>query len=284
MSHRKWQIGDVTVTCIEELEVTGLSKFLLPQATEEEALKIDWLQPHFANEKGELVMAIQALVVKTPDLTIVVDTCIGNDKPRAVPPWNKMQTAFLDDFKAAGFDPDGVDIVLCTHLHVDHVGWNTMLVDGKWVPTFPNARYLFARTEYDHAMSDEDAENQQVMSDSVTPVFEAGLVELVETTHRVSDHVSLVPTHGHTPGHVSILIESKEDSALITGDFVHHPCQMAHPDWCSTFDTGPDEAVKTRERIFGIYEGTQTLIIGTHFAKPTAGHVVRDGPVWKLKV
>lgn len=284
MTPLSWHVGAVKITAIQELEVTGASKFLLPDATPEAISRIDWLRPHFANDEGELTITVQAFVVETPTKRIVVDTCIGNDKPRGIPGWNMMQTAFLRDLEAAGYPPSSIDVVLCTHLHVDHVGWNTMLVDGEWVPTFPNARYLVARTEFEHAMADEDATNQQVMADSLTPVVDAGLVDLVDTTHQVSPEVCLEPTHGHTPGHVSIAITSEGARAFISGDLAHHPCQMHHPEWCSTFDVSPSDAVATRARVFEACASDEILYIGTHFAAPTAGQVVRDGAVYRFKV
>jgi hypothetical protein len=197
----KWRIGRVSVTKIVELEVTGGSRFLLPQATRESILPIDWLRPDFADAAGRLKMSVHALVVETPRRRIVVDTCLGNDKEgRRVPGWNRLQTRFLADLAAAGCARETIDTVVCTHLHVDHVGWNTMLVDGPgaaktWVPTFPRARYLFGRVEYEHWTQHREHNDMiAVFADSVAPVFDAGLVDLVETRHRVCDEVSLVPT------------------------------------------------------------------------------------------
>jgi glyoxylase-like metal-dependent hydrolase (beta-lactamase superfamily II) len=283
---QKWRIGQVTVTKIVELEVTGGSRFILPQATYEEILPIGWLQPHFADERGRLKMSIHALVVETPDRRIVVDTCLGNDKAgRRIPTWNNLQGTFLADLAAAGYPREAIDTVLCTHLHVDHVGWNTMLVDGKWVPTFPRARYLMGRVEFDHWRSQHERDDMAaIFADSVKPVHDAGLVDLVETDHRVSDEISLVPTIGHTPGHVSVLIRSQGEQALITGDFMHHPCQIARPHWSSAADSDPDEARETRERMLGELAGRPVLVIGTHFAGATAGHIVRDGDFYRLAV
>ena len=237
----KWRIGRVTVTKIVELEVTGGSRFLLPQATYEAVLPIGWLRPHFADERGRLRMSIHALVIETPDRRIVVDTCLGNDKQnRRIPAWNNLQGPFLADLAAARYPRESIDTVLCTHLHVDHVGWNTMLVDGKWVPTFPNARYLMGRVEFEHWRQEQERDDMRaVFADSVAPIREAGLADLVETDHRLSDDISLVPTAGHTPGHVSVRIHSDGEEALITGDFMHHPCQIARPDWSSTADSDP---------------------------------------------
>jgi glyoxylase-like metal-dependent hydrolase (beta-lactamase superfamily II) len=282
----KWRIGEVWVTKIVELEVTGGSRFILPQATYEAVLPIDWLRPDFADERGRLKMSIHALVVETPSRRIVVDTCLGNDKEnRRIPTWNRLQTSFLADLAAAGYSRETIDTVICTHLHVDHVGWNTMLVDGRWVPTFPNARYLMGRVEHAHwTQQDEREDMTAVLTDSVTPVWNAGLVDLVETDHRICEEISLVPTPGHTPGHVSVRIASGDEESLITGDFMHHPCQIARPEWSSTADSDPALARQTREQTLTRLAGTSTLVIGTHFAGRTAGHVVRDGDAFRLAV
>jgi glyoxylase-like metal-dependent hydrolase (beta-lactamase superfamily II) len=284
MNQGQWRIGEVTVTRVVEIEATGGMTFILPQAKRDILKEIPWLYPHFADENGRMRGSIHALIIETPDRRIVVDTCIGNDKERGNPPWNQLQTTFLEDLTAAGYPRDSIDNVLCTHLHVDHVGWNTMLVDGKWQPTFPKARYLMGRAEFEHWRGFEEAATQQVMSDSVLPVFDAGLVDLVETDHKICDQVSLIPTVGHSPGHVSVLIQSQGEEALITGDFIHHPCQMAHPEWSASVDSDPEQARRTRNEVFARYADTPTLIIGTHFHTPTAGHLKRDGDVSRLDV
>ncbi len=282
----RWKIGDVTVTKVLELEATGGSRFLLPQATREAILPIAWLRPHFADDEGRLRMSIHAFLVETPTRRIVVDTCLGNDKEgRRIPGWNRLNTRFLADLAAAGAPRERIDTVLCTHLHVDHVGWNTMRQDGAWVPTFPNARYLMGRAEYAHWAGPHEREDMRaVFADSVAPVFDAGLVDLVETDHRICEELSLIPTLGHTPGHVSLRIESRGERGLITGDFLHHPCQIAHPEWSSTADWDPAEAQRTRERMFAELAGAPVLVLGTHFAGATAGRIVRDGAVWRLEV
>lgn len=279
-----WQIGEVTVTKIVELEATGGLGFVLPQATREAVLPMRWMQPHFMDEHGRLKVSIHALVVETPTRRIIVDTCLGNDKQgRSVPAWNNRQGSFLRDLAAAGFPRESVDTVMCTHLHVDHVGWNTMQVDGGWVPTFPNARYLMGRTEFAYWRDQRQmAEQVTVFADSVQPVFDAGLVDLVATDHHVCDAVSLVPTLGHTPGHVSIRISSHGAEGLITGDFLHHPCQMARPEWAAVVDSDKRQSTRTRQDVFSALAGTPTLLIGTHFAGPTAGRVVRDGDGYRL--
>jgi len=282
----KWRIGDVTVTKVVELEVTGGSRFLLPQATPDLIKPIAWLQPHFADENGRLRMSIHSFIVETPTRRIIVDTCLGNDKQnRRIPHWNDRQGPFLADLADAGFPPGSIDTVLCTHLHVDHVGWNTMKRDGKWVPTFPQARYLVGRAEYEHwSTNTARADMQPILADSVTPILEAGLAQLVETDHRICDELSLIPTVGHTPGHVSLRIVSRGEEALITGDFMHHPCQIAHPEWDTTADSDPAQGIRTREAMFERLAGTPVLVIGTHFAGATAGRIVRDGDSYRLAV
>ena len=279
-----WRIGDVKISRVVEIEATGGMTRIIPDATRERVMGIRWLIPHFADEEGRMRGAIHALLIETPDMSIVVDTCVGNDKERAMPAWNMLQTAFLDDLETAGCAREDVDRVLCTHLHIDHVGWNTMWVDGEWVPTFPNARYLMGRKEFDHWRAHDREGQAQVMADSVMPVYEAGLVDLVDQDARICPEVTLIPSPGHTPGHASVHIESQGETALITGDFLHHPVQFAHPEWSSNPDWDKPAAIDTRKRMYNRFADTPTLIIGTHFATPTAGYLKKDGDVWRLDV
>lgn len=279
----QWQIGDVKITRIIEMEVAGGSKFILPDATREACQPLTWMAPHFMDADGNLIMSIHALVVDTGDRRIVVDTCIGNDKQRSIPNWSNLQTSFLEDLAAAGYPRESIDTVLCTHLHVDHVGWNTMLVDGEWVPTFENARYLMAEKEFQYWDSvDEDALNEGVMGDSVRPVVAAGLVDFVDCEYQICPEIQLEPTPGHTPGHVSVHIASAGEEALITGDCIHHPCQMSRTHWCSSADFDAVQGQKTRESLLEKYVDQDVLIIGTHFATPSAGHVkpLAGGGFW----
>lgn len=282
-----WQIGDVKITRVVEVEVAlpgGGENSMVMQAYPDAVKEIGWLRPHFATDEGHMRVAIQALLIETPTKRIIVDTCIGNDKPRVSPVFNMLQTQFLKDFEKTGWTRDSVDTVLCTHLHVDHVGWNTMLVDGKWVPTFPKARYLVGKREYDFWKQEEDADAKAILGDSVQPVFDAGLADLVADDHVVCDEVRLRPTPGHTPGHVSIVISSKGENAVITGDLMHHPCQMARTGWRSGFDSDGDMAEKTRASFLAEMADADTLVIGTHFATPAAGHVKRDGDGYRLDI
>jgi glyoxylase-like metal-dependent hydrolase (beta-lactamase superfamily II) len=276
-----WTVGKVRITKIVELETTGSTRFILPLASNEEIRKLPWLIPHFATEEGRLKMSIHSLVVETPSRRIVVDTGLGNDKEgRTVPTWNNRKGAFLETMTAAGFAPDSIDTVLCTHLHVDHVGWNTKLVDGKWVPTFTNARYVFGRTEYEHWRDYSDEPDKvAVFNDSVKPIVDAGKADLVASDHRLCDEITLIPTPGHSPGHMSVLINSAGEQGLLTGDVAHHPCQMAHLDWSSTADSDSVQSAVTRRELFSRFADTPTLAIGGHF---NAGHIKRDGDAFKF--
>jgi glyoxylase-like metal-dependent hydrolase (beta-lactamase superfamily II) len=282
----KWRIGEVTVTKIVEMEVAGGTRFILPQATREAVLPFQWMRPHFMTDEGRLIMSIHALVIETPGRRIIVDTCLGNDKQgRDIPGWNGLQTDFLERLAAAGYPRESIDTVMCTHLHVDHVGWNTMLVDGRWLPTFPRARYLMGRAEFEYWTDQHrNVESSPLYEDSIAPVFEAGLVDLVDVDAQICDEVRLVPTIGHTPGHVSVRIDSQGEAALITGDFIHHPCQLARPDWAASVDYDPAQSTATRRRMFQELADSPVLVIGTHFAGATAGRIVRDGDAWRLQV
>jgi glyoxylase-like metal-dependent hydrolase (beta-lactamase superfamily II) len=268
----QWRIGNVTVTKIVEHEVTGGSRFLLPQATP------DWLEQYLTDGDGCLRLSIHSFVVETPFRRIIVDTCLGNDKQnRLVSYWNSRQGPFLADLTNAGFPRESMDAVVCTHLHADHVGWNTVLRDGAWVPTFPRARYLISRAEYEYWRdSGTHADTRHALADSVTPIVDAGLVDLVDTEYRLCDEVSLIPTIGHTPGHVSVRIVSQGEEALITGDFMHHPCQIAHPDFELTSDSDPRQGSRTRWEMFERIADRPVLVLISHFAGVTGGRIMRN--------
>lgn len=278
MTTHTWQVGEVKVTRLIETIDTFDPALMLPGVTRESVLALDWLAPHFIDARGRIHLAIQALVVETPERLIVIDTCVGNERSgRGLPQWNGLQTAFLEDFAAAGFDREAVDVVFCTHLHSDHVGWNTMRVGEAWVPTFPKARYLLNRAEYDHWSGQRpDPGLDAMFGDSIAPVLEAGLLDLIDLDHRLCEEITLVSTPGHTPGHASVRIVSQGQEAMISGDFIHHPCQMATPDLPQGADSDPAQAAATRNCLLADLATSQVLLIGTHFAPPTAGRVRRD--------
>ena len=294
----RWQIGSVAVTRIIEAEGLRAPEYMFRGLTPEMVREQDWLQPDFSTDEGQLISSIHAFVLDDGGRRIIVDTCVGNDKARHMPRWNMLQTTFLDDLAAAGYAADSIDIVLCTHLHVDHVGWNTRLINGRWVPTFPNARYLFGRTEWEHWSQGPDPaltgdappevaqnvmEASAVYEDSIRPIVEAGLHNLVESYHHLSDEIWLEPTPGHSPGHVSVRIASNGEEAVITGDLMHHPIQCALPELASNFDWSIAQARATRLDFLKRYGDRRILVLGTHFATPTAGWIETSVEGWRFR-
>lgn len=276
-----WQVGQVKISRIVEMDLPVPAKFI-QQATTEELRNLAWLYPHFVEDET-LKLSVHALLVEAPGLKLVVDTCVGNDRAREITGGLPLATPFLQHLEDAGWSRDSVDVVVCTHLHVDHVGWNTMLENGKWVPTFPKASYLIGRLEFDFWSAHDDEEQQAMLSDSVKPIFDSDLAQLVELDHVISPEIRLTPSIGHTPGHVSVIIESDDERAVITGDMLHHPCQFANPNWYLG-DNDQKVAALTRSRLFAEWADQPILVIGTHFAAPTAGRVVRDGEAFRFVV
>lgn len=277
----KWKVGSVTITKVVEVEGSGGTKFILPQAVPEVVRSMDWLIPRYATKDGRLKMSIHSYVVEAGTRRIVVDTGLGNDKEgRLIPLWNNLKTPFLFKMTEAGFAPETIDTVVCTHLHVDHVGWNTRRVAGEWIPTFSNATYLFGKTEYEFWNGfDESKEQRAVFMDSVKPISDAGRAELIPGEHQICEEVSTFPTPGHSPGHLSLRVRSNGEEAVLLGDVAHHPVQFEHPGWSSTFDSDPAGSAKTRERLFGELSGTTIRIFGGHF---DPGFAVREGEAFRL--
>ena len=284
---KTWKIGNVEVTRIVEVNNhTDPLDFLLQGGSAELLKKYDWMFPHFATPEGDMMISFQCFVVKAGDRRIMIDTCIGNDRWREYEVFVNMNTSFLADLELAGCPPESIDTVLCTHLHFDHVGWNTRKEGDKWVPTFPNARYLFGKREWDHwkEMPLDGGVLSQHIVDAIQPIFDADLAELIEPDHRISDEISLFPTPGHTPGHVSVHISSQGEDAVITGDLMHSPVQMAEPDLHGNFDMDPEMGCKTRRKFLETYENRKALVIGSHFCDPTVGYIVADERNWRFEV
>jgi glyoxylase-like metal-dependent hydrolase (beta-lactamase superfamily II) len=279
----RWKIGDVSVARVIESETPWDGTILLPEATPENVRKErDWLHPTFANEAGLLHMSVHAFVIESGGKRIVVDTCIGNDKERSIPEWNRRQWPFLTNLAQAGYTRESMDLVLCTHLHVDHVGWNTMLQAGKWVPTFPNATYLIGGTEWDFFSLADEPFLKDPVDDSVRPIMGEGMSRLVDDGHRLTDEVWLESTPGHTPGHFSVRIASRGENAVITGDLMHHPILCGYPEWDNRFDVDGPRAKRTRREFCERFADSGTLVLGTHFATPSAGRIRRSGDSYRF--
>ena len=238
-----------------------------------------WLQPDALDAQDVLRVAIQSFLVRTPHHTILIDSCVGNDKAiERMPVWHKKtDTNFMDGLAALGVGLEAIDYVLCTHLHVDHVGWNTRLENGRWVPTFPNARYVFGRTEYDHWHAENAKAENTVFTDSVLPVVQADRADLVADEFGIGDHLRLLPTPGHTPGHVSVALGAERDEAVVSGDVLHSPLQTRYPDLSIVFDSDPAKAVKSRRGFLERYAETPTICCMTHFPSPSIGRLKRWG-------
>ena len=277
-----YKLGELEIYRAIESEVPIFDTFsFFPDATKEvvEANK-DWLMPRYIDPKTiEVILCIQSYVIKTLHHTILVDTCVGNHKSRpARPSWHMQNSPFIEELAGVGVHPEEVDFVLCTHLHVDHVGWNTKLLDGRWVPTFPNAKYIFSRNEFElWAARYEKGETVPVplvYEDSVLPIVEAGQAIIVEDTHQIDDGMWLEPAPGHTPGHVMLNLKSGEERALMSGDVIHHPLQLIRPDWSSRACEDPHLSAVSRTKMLESVADTNTLLCPAHFGSPTMGHVI----------
>jgi glyoxylase-like metal-dependent hydrolase (beta-lactamase superfamily II) len=286
METLRWQVGDATVLRIRELDATAALQGLIPEFDLADISRAAWLRPNFVNESGLLRGLVQGFLIIIASHKIIVDPGVGNGKERvAVQGWDNLQTNFLERLQAAAGGLDDIDYVVNTHLHFDHVGWHTQLTDGTWQPTFPAARYVMSAEEFRYWQSrpeKEIADQHAGFADSVLPVYQAGLVDLVADDHVVTDGVRLVPSPGHTPHHVSVMIESGGRSAVITGDVAHHPCQIAYPDWAAASDFDRDQARASRRNLVERFADSETLIIGTHYADPVAGRIRREGTTFRL--
>jgi glyoxylase-like metal-dependent hydrolase (beta-lactamase superfamily II) len=265
----RWNIGDVTVTAISDLD-----PFAIPIGrifpTAEPAL----LEPHRAllvpdhvdETLSTINLTVQAFLLQVDGLNILIDTCIGEDKKRPHrPDWDLRQdTGFLGRLEAAGVAAEAVDIVFCTHLHADHVGWNTQWTDGRWVPTFPKARYLIGRAEFEH-WDERRSLNHGAFNDSVLPVVESGQVDLVDDGYEVARGMILMPLHGHSIGQMGLLIDRGDTKALFCGDAIHSPVQIVRPEWASAFCHDPAAAVALRERLLGEMAEDRRLLVPAHF-------------------
>ncbi|MFK7957066.1 MAG: MBL fold metallo-hydrolase [Lysobacterales bacterium] len=235
----------------------------------------------FDRDRHLLVMSFHSIIVRTANCTILVDSCVGNDKPRPRNPhWHQRQGKYLSDLANAGLTPEDIDIVMCTHLHADHVGWNTRLHNGRWVPTFPNARYLFGKTEVEHwrqvlSGSLPDDINHGSWADSVEPIFEADQAVLVDENQEVDDGVALMAAPGHTPGNVIVKLEERGERAYLTGDVIHHPIQVEHPQWSTCFCWNPQLSAETRLNTLATVAKEDAWLLPAHFPTPTATKILQ---------
>jgi glyoxylase-like metal-dependent hydrolase (beta-lactamase superfamily II) len=282
---KHWRFGDVQITRIVEVNDHTDPFTMLSVACEPDHGKHHpWLIPNFALPDGRMKISFQAFIMRTPSKTIVIDTCIGADRIREYDVFCNMQSSYLEDLAAAGYDPLEVDVVMCSHLHFDHVGWNTRLVDGKWVPTFPNARYLFGKKEHAHweAVRATGAPHFEHFADAIDPIIAAGLADFIEAPYTICPEVELFPAPGHTPGHVGVLIRAGGQDVAITCDLMHHPIQLAEPDLPVNADVDKVQGAATRRAFCERFGDRKAFVIGMHFSEPTGGWIVRDEKNWRF--
>jgi len=289
-------VGDIRIDRVLEVEQPYFELgFLLPGAPPDLiAENADWLKPHFVDPADDrLILAFQTFVIRTGRHTILVDTCTGNDKERPQRPnWHRQKHDYLGRLRALGVAPEAVDFVFCTHLHADHVGWNTKLEDGRWVPTFPKARYVFAKREYDHwervhraiVASGGEPLSHGSFADSVLPVVEAKRAVFVESDHEFEAGIHLEPAYGHTPGNCVLHAARGGQRAVFIGDVMHTAAQLAQPTLSSRFCEDPVLSARTRIALCERHAETGAIVLACHFPTPTVGRIRRHRTGFALAV
>src|SRR6201996_8101523 len=275
-------VGDLTIHRLIEVETTFLPAHHMFAGLTPELLAENrqWLRDSGAMDATDtLILCFQSYLIRTPHHTILIDSCIGNDKPRpGAANWNmKTDNTYMSGLTAAGVSVNDIDFVLCTHLHVDHVGWNTRLDSGRWVPTFPKARYVFDKSEYDYWHVQNAKAEIGPFADSVLPVVEAKRAEMVTNDFSIGDHGRILPTPGHTPGHVAFAFGKGKDDVVFAGDLMHSPLQTLHPELSPKFDFDPKQSAATRRSFLERYCDTDTLCCTAHFPSPSSGRIRRQG-------
>jgi glyoxylase-like metal-dependent hydrolase (beta-lactamase superfamily II) len=257
---------------------------LLPEWREDHRKLLERMPGTTTPDGRHLLLGVHSWVVWHGGKTIIVDTGVGNDKVRPFAPYfDHLKTPFLARLRHIGVLPEEVDYVLHTHLHVDHVGWNTMLVGGRWTPTFPNARHVFSAREYawftDPAnLTERNRTSFQVQADSVTPIVEAGLADIIDVTgEEVIPGFSFHPTPGHSVDHASIVLESAGVRALFPGDLMHHPVEVLAPELLTVFDPDPERTLLSRRWMLDFAADSEAIVFSSHFPATSAGRIVRSG-------
>ncbi len=276
----RFRIGNTTIEGIVEGTAPMPMKEFVPSFTLDRVREhMPILAPRFMDEAGENGnAAFRTWVVRTGRHTVLIDTCIGNHKQRPnFPPCHELVTDYLPQLASIGLAPEQVDYVFCTHFHLDHVGWNTRLANGTWVPTFPKAKYVFAKKELDHWQHMPKAEvgiNENVFEDSIQPILDAKQAQIIDDGFQLDDQITIVPTPGHTPGHYSVLVRDGDERGMFSGDTMHHPTQIFEPGWNSGFCLDTAQAIATRKRLLEQVVERNMLLLPVHFASPGAGRVI----------
>ncbi len=282
------RVGDIAISRIYELtQPFPATEFFPDTPLQAWTPHLDWLIAEGAFLPGEnsIVLPMQSYVARTSHHTILIDTCIGNDKHRPQrPAWHmKTDKTYMTNLAAVGLTPADIDFVMCTHLHHDHVGWNTKLVDGRWVPTFPNAKYIMSKKELEYFQNNDDPAAAPSLADSVLPVVESGQAELITTDFALDDEVWLEPTPGHTPDHFAVRLRSRDADGVVGGDLMHSPVQCLEPTWRARPDWDPQLAMQTRSAFMERHAENDTLVVMMHFPLPSAGRFVAEGDAFRFR-
>jgi glyoxylase-like metal-dependent hydrolase (beta-lactamase superfamily II) len=254
----------------------------------------DWLGPNLVEPGSYRVfLSFHSYVIKTPTLNILVDTCNGNHKQRpSMPAWHELDTDYLERLAGIGLAPEDIDVVMCTHLHADHVGWNTRLADGRWVPTFPWARYLMSRRDFEvfdalHRAGPQTPVNRGSFLDSVLPVVEHGQAVFVDPEDVVDAQLVgklwLEGAPGHSPGNLNLRVRDAGGSACLCGDVIHHAIQCAVPELNSPADYDRAQGIASRRRLLESCADNDTIVLTGHFPDPTAGRIVSHGDSFRFR-
>jgi len=298
---RTQHFGDISVTKV----LDGTENFKATMAfpgvdLEHFHQNYDWIHPFYHFDSESIIISTHSYIIKTPAFTAVVDTCIGNDKNRkgsgplfktnkgVLSQWNNRNSPYLDKLIESGIDPSEVDYVMCTHMHADHVGWNTKLEDGHWVPTFPNAQYLFSQIELDGMLEQTgnpfDEYLALVYEDSVLPIIQSGQSVVIDSDFDLGKGINLLPTPGHSPGHYCIELKAKNASGILTGDVLHNPIQVAYPKWTTMFCEDKEKANETRMKLVDDLTDSNIIVFAAHFSGTTAGKIVSDSKGTKFNL
>jgi glyoxylase-like metal-dependent hydrolase (beta-lactamase superfamily II) len=278
-------VGNITIKRIVDLELVPFpANLIFPEATPETIINLanEVGMHHFANNTYDLLLSFHSYLVQTNKYNILIDTCCGNEKERpARPDWHQRQGPFLSNLENCGVTAADIDFVLCTHLHADHVGWNTKLINGKWIPTFTNAQYLFTTKEFEYWKNENEKSTEEIMygsyEDSILPVIRSGQALLVDSNHQIDDCVRMEAAYGHTPGNIVVHVENSMEHAVLCGDVIHHPVQLVKPLWSTNFCYDPVLSCQTRMKLLETYSDTKTAILPAHFHSPDYGCIERYG-------
>lgn len=283
---QRWTIGDTVVTALVEAETPGIPvQMFFPDATADDVRRADWLAetPGVAGSDGSIAFRVQAFVLERAGRTVLVDPCVGNSKRRALPFWNDLSLPWMEAFRGAGFSPEAIDLVVHTHLHEDHVGWDTHLRDGEWVPTFTNARHVYVGDELDFAALEERRVRDDPYGDSIEPILRAGLADVVSADADLGGGFRLLSTPGHTPGHASLVVDSGGEGFVVSGDLLHHQFQLADPSVAEVADWDVALARRTRAEFFDHCATAGCVVGGTHFPIAPLGRIESHADAWRFR-